>query len=548
MIVVDPSTRAQRVQQVYTDLNRKFEEEETQLKARNHSVPYISLYGFPVDQQVLNLLDKETSQAYGCIIFHREGKNLKLGFFEPASEIKKVLDQLALKGFTVDSFLISKSSFEHFFKGYDLFIKPAHRSDNINLNSKDDRFTSSAIKNLSQQISSGNASQTLEALIGTALMINVSDIHIEPEKTLLKIRFRIDGVLQDTATANMDTHHQLVSRIKILSKMKLNVTSMPQDGSFSLTYDDNPVDIRTSVLPSAFGESIVLRILRQDKGSLEFDELGIMGLAKDRILKEMEKPNGMILTTGPTGSGKTTTLYAILNKLNEPGIKIITIEDPVEYKIQGITQTPIDARAGMNFADALRSILRQDPDIVMVGEMRDLETAETGCQAALTGHTVLSTLHTNDAPSAIPRLLDLGVKPFVLAPAINAIIAQRLIRKICDNCKSAYLLPANLQSRVEMILRAIPKSSQAQVPSRLVFYHSTGCDKCHGLGYRGRLGIYEVFTISDEIEKLITKGATTTEIKKQAIEEGMITMAQDGILKALQGITDIEEVFRVTEE
>jgi len=220
----------------------------------------------------------------------------------------------------------------------------------------------------------------------------------------------------------------------------------------------------------------------------------------------------------------------------------------VEYKIQGITQTPIDARAGMTFAGALRAILRQDPDIVMVGEMRDLETAETAAQAALTGHIVLSTLHTNDAAAAIPRLLDLGVKPFVLAPAINAIIAQRLVRKICPDCKKEYLLPDNLHSRVEMILRSVPKSSKVEMPKRLAFYHSTGCDKCHGLGYKGRIGVYEVFTIGEEIEKLITKGATTSEIKKQAVAEGMLTMAQDGILKAMLGITDVEEVFRVTEE
>jgi type II secretory ATPase GspE/PulE/Tfp pilus assembly ATPase PilB-like protein len=548
MTVVDPSTRAMRVHQVFTDLNRKFEEEETQLKAKKQNVAYISLYGFPIDNQALFLLPKETAEAYGVIVFYREGRNLKMGFTEYSDAINKVLNQLAGQGFTVDSFMISKSSFNHFFHNYDQIKKINQHSDIINLTSDDKRFNAIGIKNLSERLATANATEVIEDLVGSALTINVSDIHIEPEKVQLKIRFRIDGVLQDVASVSMDTHHQLVSRIKILSKMKLNVVTTPQDGSFSLTYNKQPVDIRASVLPSAFGESIVLRILRQDKGSLEFDELGIVGLAKKRILKELEKPNGMILTTGPTGSGKTTTLYAILNRLNEPGVKIITIEDPVEYKIAGITQTPIDARAGMTFADALRSILRQDPDIVMVGEMRDLETAETGCQAALTGHTVLSTLHTNDAPAAIPRLLDLGVKPFVLAPAINAIIAQRLIRKICENCKEAYSLPQNLQSRVEMILRAVPKKSNVEIPKKLIFYHSKGCEQCHGLGYKGRLGIYEVFTISDEIEKLITKGSTNTDIKKQAIEEGMITMAQDGILKALQGITDVEEVFRVTEE
>jgi type IV pilus assembly protein PilB len=241
-------------------------------------------------------------------------------------------------------------------------------------------------------------------------------------------------------------------------------------------------------------------------------------------------------------------LYAILNKLNEPGVKIITLEDPVEYKIAGITQSPVNGQQGLTFAEGLRAILRQDPDIVMIGEMRDFETAETAAQAALTGHIVLSTLHTNDAPSAIPRLLDMGIKPFVLAPAINAIIAQRLVRKICLDCKVAYKLPEHVQKRVEMILKTIPKASQADIPTKLNFYHSPGCSKCKGLGYKGRLGVYEVFTISDEIEKMIMKNASTTEIRNQAIAEGMITMAQDGLLKALKGITDVEEVFRVVEE
>jgi type II secretory ATPase GspE/PulE/Tfp pilus assembly ATPase PilB-like protein len=322
---------------------------------------------------------------------------------------------------------------------------------------------------------------------------------------------------------------------------------VPQDGSFHITYDGMQVDIRVSVIPSAFGESIVMRLLRQDNENLEFDDLGITGLGLERLLQEMEKPNGMILTTGPTGSGKTTTLYAILNELNEPGVKIITLEDPVEYRINGITQTPIDANAGMTFATGLRAILRQDPDIVMVGEMRDLETSETAAQAALTGHLVLSSLHTNDAASAIPRLLDLGIKPFILAPAINAIIAQRLIRKICLKCKKEYILDPALRGRVEMILSAIPKNSQVKVPKILKFYHSPGCEACNGLGYKGRIGVYEVFTMNEKLERLIHKEASTSEIRNQAIEDGMLTMAQDGLLKAVAGITDVEEVFRVTE-
>ncbi len=538
--------KALRVKQVYSELDRKFEEEETKKSALKQKIAYMNLYGFPIDTQALNLIPKHDAEAFNILVFYKEGRTVKLGVTKVLDSQKSVISKLKEAGYSVDVFLVSQSSFNHVFLEYDKIIVARKRSEETKILSKDVKV--GALSEIAKKFENVPATEMIDQIVGAALNLDASDIHLEPESQSLKVRFRIDGVLQDTAAISLDLHHQIISRIKILSRLKLNVTAVPQDGSFSLTFDGQPVDIRVSVIPSAYGESVVMRLLRQDKSNLKFQELGIVGLAEKRILAEMEKPNGMILTTGPTGSGKTTTLYAILNKLNEPGVKIITLEDPVEYKIAGITQTPIDARAGMTFADGLRAILRQDPDIIMVGEMRDLETAEIACQAALTGHIVLSTLHTNDAPSAIPRLLDLGVKPFVLAPSINAIIGQRLVRKICTACKQEYSLPENLLARVELILKSIPKASQAEVPKRLVFYHSPGCEKCNGLGYKGRIGVHEVFTISDEIEKMITKGATTTEIKNQAIAEGMITMAQDGVLKALAGITDIEEVFRVTEE
>ena len=546
--MLTPAQKGVRVQQVYSELNRKFEEEETERQAELQNLPYLNLYGYPLDPQVLNLIPKEQAEAAGAGVFFKEGRSLKLGAVAIAEQLQPTIQRLVAKGYEVDAVLISKSSLQHLLDGYNTILKTEHKSAEIVISSTDPKFKTISMPDLAQRLLDVSATEMMEAILGAALNLDSSDIHIEPEGADLKVRFRIDGVLQDVATLTKDLHHQIISRIKILSKMKLNITTTPQDGSFSLTYNQTHVDARVSILPSAYGESVVMRLLRQDKGSLKFEELGIIGLARERILKEMEKPNGMILTTGPTGSGKTTTLYAILNKLNEPGVKIITLEDPVEYKIQGITQTPIDSSAGMNFATGLRAILRQDPDIVMIGEMRDLETAETAAQAALTGHIVLSTLHTNDAPSAIPRLLDMGIKPFVLAPAINALIAQRLLRKICTACKTVYKLPDRLQKRVEFILKAIPKASQAEIPTKLTFYHSLGCAKCNKLGYKGRMGIYEVFTISDRIEKLITQNGSTTEVRNQAIAEGMITMAQDGLLKALQGITDVEEVFRVVEE
>ena len=544
----NPSDKAMRVRQVYSELDRKFEEQETQRRAKLQNIPYINLYGFPVETQALDLMPKERAETLQAAIFFKEGLNIKLGVVEPSEKIRFLIKNLTDQSYFVETYLISQSSFDHLLEGYSKIVKTTHKSDKIEIKSTDPRFEASSIKELAKKLANVSATEMIETIVGAALNVDASDVHVEPENLDIKVRFRIDGVLADVATLNKELHHQFISRIKILSKLKLNVTTTPQDGSLGLTFNGHQVDLRVSVLPSAFGESVVMRILRQDKGTLMFEDLGIMGLARDRVLQEMEKPNGMLLTTGPTGSGKTTTLYAILNKLNEPGVKIITLEDPVEYKISGVTQTPIDARAGMTFAEGLRAVLRQDPDIVMVGEMRDLETAEIACQAALTGHIVLSTLHTNDAAAAIPRLLDLGVRSFVLAPAINAVIGQRLVRKLCVFCKQQYTPAENLILRVEAILKSIPKAAKIEFPKSLKFYHSPGCEKCNGLGYKGRMGVYEVFIISEVIEEMINRGATATEVKKQAILEGMLTMSQDGLLKAIQGLTDIEEVFRVTQE
>ncbi|MBI4049210.1 MAG: type II/IV secretion system protein [Candidatus Doudnabacteria bacterium] len=547
--MLTPDDRGIRLKQIYSSLDRKYEEEEAERNAAAFGLAYINLQSFPIDHNVLGLIPKEEAEHLSVLPFYREGRNLKLATPNPNDGINPVLKRLEEQSYFLELYFVSQSSFQSALTNYGKIVEVKQRAKGIKLAQKDFSQDLSSLSDLGKKLMNASATEMIEVLLGNALSLDASDIHAEPTTDTIKIRFRIDGVLQDICALPKELNHQLVSRVKILSKLKLNVTATPQDGSFGLTYDDKQVDIRVSVLPSAFGESIVMRILRQDKGQLKFEDLGIKGLAYERLNHELEKPNGMILTTGPTGSGKTTTLYAILSKLNEPGVKIITLEDPVEYKIPGITQTPIDVSAGFTFGSGLRAILRQDPDVVMVGEMRDLETTETAAQAALTGHIVLSTLHTNDAAGAIPRMLDLGVKPFVLAPAINAVIAQRLVRKICTHCKVEYQPDPHLLQRAQMILAAIPKSAQATVPTKLKFYHSPGCAECKGLGYKGRTGVYEVFVINEEIEKMVNKATSTnTEIKRQAVSDGMVTLAQDGILKALEGVTDLEEVFRVTEE
>ncbi|OGE77983.1 MAG: hypothetical protein A2751_02510 [Candidatus Doudnabacteria bacterium RIFCSPHIGHO2_01_FULL_46_14] len=390
-----------------------------------------------------------------------------------------------------------------------------------------------------------DTTELLSLIIAAAISAGSSDIHLEPEKEVLKIRFRMDGVLQEITNLPMSVYQHLLSRIKLASNLKLNVTNVPQDGRFSVHRGTKNIDLRISIIPSAYGESIVMRVLGAEEISVDIENLGLSKRDMDLLLAELDKPNGMILTTGPTGSGKTTTLYAFLRYLNRGGVKIITLEDPVEYQIEGITQTPIDHGAGMDFAKGLRSILRQDPDIVMVGEIRDLETAETAAQAALTGHQVLSTLHTNDAAGAIPRFLDLGVKAVTLAPALSALIAQRLLRKICQKCKEIYKPDNKELDRIKLTIATVPKD---RMPEHLTFYQSKGCEFCHKIGYKGRVGVFEVFAVDDAIEKLIYESASSQDIKKAALKAGMITMQQDAILKAAYGLTDLAEVWRVTEE
>ncbi len=346
---------------------------------------------------------------------------------------------------------------------------------------------------------------------------------------------------------------QVVARIKLVAKLKINIEDRPQDGRFTIFMTDEKIDVRTSTLPTAYGESVVMRLLMSSAIGLAFEDLGLRGKAFEALKIEITKPNGMIVTTGPTGSGKTTTLYAVLNKLNDPGTKIITIEDPVEYKLEGINQSQVNPSKKYTFANGLRSILRQDPDIVMVGEVRDLETAEVAINAALTGHLVITTLHTNDAAGTIPRLLSMEVKPFLLAPAINAMIGQRLVRKICDSCKEEAELDNRTISRVMDILSEIPDESGVKISKEdlkhLKFFKGGGCEECQGLGYKGRVGIFEVMTMNKEVETLIlTSHVSEYDMRNIAIKNGMITMIQDGLLKASDGITTVDEVFRVAKD
>lgn len=398
--------------------------------------------------------------------------------------------------------------------------------------------------------------EILEIILGGAISLDASDIHIEPEEKQVKIRVRLDGILQDVLVLDKKTYENLLSRVKLLSGVKLNITDRPQDGRFSVltppTKDTGggPIEIRASTLPAEHGESMVLRILNP-KSLIDMEALGLREDLLKTLRKEIKKPNGMIIITGPTGSGKTTSLYAFLKKIQNPEIKTITIEDPIEYHLEGISQTQVAPEKGYDFANGLKSIMRQDPDVILVGEIRDLETASIALQAALTGHLVFTTLHTNDAAGTIARLQALGEKPINIAPAINMAIAQRLVRKVCQKCTKLEKITKEDLEKIKKALRNIPKGTIVLSENRLQnlkIPKAVGCEDCNFTGYRSRAGIFEAFLIDDKMEKFILTSPSIAALREKIIKKGMITMYQDGLIKVLKGITTMEEVERVTGE
>ena len=401
-----------------------------------------------------------------------------------------------------------------------------------------------------------NITEVLENILLGTINLNASDVHVEPRKKETKMRIRIDGLLQEVVDFKKETYQSLISRIKLLSGIKLNISDRPQDGRFSIILEKNKeekedkktIEIRTSSLPSEYGESIVLRILNP-KSLVEIESLGLRKNLLTLFLKEIKKPNGMIVVTGPTGSGKTTTLYAFLKKIQRPEIKIITIEDPIEYHLKGISQTQVAPEKGYDFANGLRSIMRQDPDAILVGEIRDLETTKIAIQSALTGHLVLTTLHTNDAAGTIARLINLGAKATNIGPAVNMVIAQRLVRKICKKCGRLEKSSKIEIEKLKKELKGIPKKIEIpKIDGGLKILKAKGCRACNYTGYKGRTGIFEAILIDEEMEKFILENPSIAALRKKALKKGMLTMKQDGLIKVLNKETSIEEVERVTGE
>ncbi|MDQ7814426.1 MAG: GspE/PulE family protein [Patescibacteria group bacterium] len=544
---------AVKLEEKISDVRLKELEKMAREEADQIGVPYIDFqHGYPIPPEAIALFTQKEAQELQAVVFFRSSDQIRIATTKLTSEVNAAAEKLA-KQYSADIqiYIVSQTSLNIALKIYDALPEIREviygvRIEEATLKKYSAEITN--LKKLQETIVKVSTTDIVALVIGGALNLDASDIHIEAEETDVKIRYRIDGDLHDAAVLPKEAWKQMISRFKLLAGVKMNITDVPQDGRITIYLTNEKIDIRASFLPTAFGESVVMRLLRPKSISLEFEQLGIRGRAWEMLKREIERPNGMIVTTGPTGSGKTTTLYAVLKRLNTEDVKIITLEDPIEYKLKGINQSQIDYSKDYTFTKGLRSILRQDPDVVMVGEIRDLDTAEIAIQAALTGHLVISTIHTNSAAGAIPRFLSMGVKPFLLAPAINCIIGQRLVRRINPEAKVEVQLSPSLLAQVTDELKRISpeilKEHKVDL-NNLKFY---GPKEGAELPYKGRVGIYEIFVMNKEIESLILSGRVSEyDMIAIAQKNGMLTMAQDGLLKALDGLTSVEEVLRMAE-
>jgi type IV pilus assembly protein PilB len=500
-----------------------------------YHVPYIKLSHKVIPLEVLQLIPEEAANTFGVIPFFKENNELSLAMQDPADlEAREFVKRKT--GLKIKTFYVSPAELITAIGQYKRNIKEIFTKiiqENVEKSSVDTTDESKLGTDLP-------VIRILDTILEFASAEGASDIHMEALETDFLIRFRIDGVLRDILTLPKTIHPAIVARIKILSELKIDEHRIPQDGRFKFKINDNFIALRVSILPAFYGENIVLRILSESARPMSLEELGLTGHNLDLVKKNIKKPHGMILVTGPTGSGKTTTLYSVLTILISTEVKICTVEDPVEYGIKRVNQIQINPAAGLTFAAGLRSLLRHDPDIVMVGEIRDEETAEMAIHSALTGHLVLSTLHTNDAPGTIPRLLDMGAEGFLVASTLNLIIAQRLVRKICPTCIEPYALNEEMTGYFKKFAEG------GELPNK--FYRGKGCEECNHKGYKGRVGIFEILEVNEEIRDLISRRVSADEIARVAKRNGMIPLIRDGINKASAGVTSIEEVMRVLRE
>lgn len=543
-----------RIEKTLKSMNRASEEQKAQAFATELRLPYIDLNLMPLHPDDVRSIPVEDAKKYGLGVFYLRGREARIGLIDPTNEDAEKYAQglYGEKGWTVQMCVISKSSFDKIIKTYERNLLVEHldqlriRMTDKELKGFEGKFGD--ILALKERIKELPTSELLSVVFAGALKLKASDIHFEPQENIIRLRYRLDGVLHDIGELPVSAYKLLVSRIKMLTNMKLNIRDRSQDGHFSLDMNVSEgggrVDVRVAIIPGRYGENVVARLLHQGMALLKVEDLGLRGHTLEQVMKQVNQSNGMVLNTGPTGSGKTTTLYAFINGLNDPERKIITIENPIEYEIKGIAQTEVNEQ--YTFSQGLRAIVRQDPDVILVGEIRDDETADIALNAALTGHLVLSTVHTNSAVDTIPRLVELGIKPSLIGPAVNVAIAQRLVRRLCENCREQYAPAESTTKILQKILAVISSKAGVSIPKSIeTLYRPVGCEKCNYIGYKGQIGIFEALIIDGEVQAMIEDMRTTDEILHSAIEKGMVTMAQDGILKSVEGITSIEEVWRV---
>lgn len=538
------------------ELREKEDEDLAQILSGKYAIPYTDLSIVPVNMDALRLVPEETARKAEVVVFDRVGKKLSLALHNPQNpELSAVISELEGREYTPEKFLVSKRSLEKALSRYqDLSYAHVSTAGVFDISSEDieklqadfnsiPAFAAHLEKTLSSQ-KTAQISRVFEDVLAAALSMKASDIHLEPEEHMVRLRFRLDGLLTDACTLDQKVFHTLKSRIKLLSGLKLNVENRAQDGRFTIAIQGTEIEVRTSLIPGNYGESVVLRILDPAALNVSFSGMGIHPKLLERLAKEMRRPNGMLLTTGPTGSGKTTTLYTFLRELHTPDVKIVTIEDPIEYHLPGIVQTQTNGEQ-YTFASGLRSVLRQDPDIILVGEIRDAEVAETAIQAALTGHFVFSTLHTNNAAGTFPRLVDLKVDPKLFASAVSVAMAQRLVRTLDPNTRKARAATEQEKKMMESVLSTLIDKSL--LPASYDTVYDAAPDEQGGTGYKGRSGVFEAIFMDEELGTFLRENPAEGDIAKHVVRQGYPTMLQDGVLKVLAGITTLEELARVVE-
>lgn len=552
MVLFDEDKQNKKVD----ELRKQEEEDLVKTLSTKYNLPYLDLTSNPINIDALRVIPEADTKKANIAVFNEVDKVLSIGVLSPENpDTKEAVKNLKDSGYQTELFMVSHASLQKVWDRYkDLSYSFETKSGALDISNdqiteflKDVKSITDVQKMISDVLvmkKSYRISRIMEIILAGAIATEASDVHLEPEESYVRLRYRLDGILTDILEFDLDTFKLLSSRIKLVSNLKLNVSGA-QDGRFSIKIKDSEIEIRTSLLPGNYGESIVLRVLNPNAISVPLEELGIHPKLLEVIFHEISKPNGMVIITGPTGSGKTTTLYAFLKKVHTPEVKIITIENPIEYHLAGIVQTQTDDKKNYTFAEGLRSALRQDPDVIMVGEIRDGETAGIAINSALTGHLVFSTLHTNNAAGTFPRLIDLGINPKIISSAINLAMAQRLVRKLCPVCKKKIDLLGKDKETVETVTKTITDKSYLADLNMKEIWQAMGCDKCHLTGYKGRIGIHEAIKMDDKIENVVRESPSEREIKNAAKDQGLLNLRQDGIVKVLKGVTSIEELRRV---